>query len=71
MSERSTGKVRTVSVMGSEPMVRADGRAAIRLDTRELGPIAFEVNQRAIDSLRQAIAAAETHLRQSKDQTPN
>jgi hypothetical protein len=71
MSEHSTGKVRTVSVMGSEPMVRADGRAAIRLDTRELGSIAFEVNQRAIDSLRQAIAAAETHLRQSKDQTPN
>lgn len=71
MAERKTRDLTTVIVMGSQPMLRPDGRAAIRLDTRELGPIAFEVDQRAIEALRQAIAAAETHIRQSKDQNRN
>ena len=63
--------VTTVIVTGSQPMVRPDGRAAIRLETRQLGSIAFEVDQLAIDALRQALAAAETHLRLSKNQTRN
>jgi hypothetical protein len=67
----ATRDVKTVTVLGFQPMVRPDGRAAIRIETRELGPIAFEVDERAIEGLRQAIASAETHLRQSKDQTRN
>jgi hypothetical protein len=56
----------TLTVVGSETLLRPDGRAAIRLDTRELGPIALEVDQRAIDTLRRQLANAETHLRRSK-----
>lgn len=69
MAER-TRDVLTVIVTGSQAMVRPDGRAAIRLETLS-GPIAFEVDQRAIDGLRQAMAAAEAHLLQSKDQSLN
>ena len=72
MHEKEAGKTNTettVMVIGSQPLVRPDGRNAILLDTLELGPIAFEVNQKSIDGLRLAIGAAETHLRQSKDQT--
>jgi hypothetical protein len=67
----ATRDVKTVTVIGSQPMVRPDGRAAIRIETREFGPIALEVNERAIEGLRQAISVAEAHLRQSKDQTRN
>jgi hypothetical protein len=67
----ATRDVTTVTVVGSQAMARPDGRAAIRLDTRELGPIAFEVDQRAIDALRKAIVSAETHLRQSIPRKPN
>jgi hypothetical protein len=71
MAERQTRDVTTVTVIGSQPMLRPDGRAAIRLDTREIGAIAFEVDQRAIEGSRQAIAVAETHLRQTNNQTRN
>jgi hypothetical protein len=64
MAEKKTRDVTTLTVLGSQPMARPDGRAAIRLETRELGPIAFEVDQRAIAALRSAIAVLETHLRQ-------
>jgi hypothetical protein len=64
MVQRQTREVRTVTVLGSQPMVRPDGRASIRLDTQELGSIAFEIDQRAIAALREAIAVAEIHLRQ-------
>ena len=64
MAPRQTREVRTVTVLGSQPMVRPDGRASIRLDTQELGSIAFEIDQRAIAALREAIAVAEIHLRQ-------
>jgi len=63
--------MKTVTAIGFQAMARIDGRAAIRLETREFGPIAFEVDQIAIDAIRQAIAAAETHLRLSKNQTKN
>jgi hypothetical protein len=59
-----TRDVATVTVVGSQTMCRPDGRVAIRLETRELGPIAFEVDQRAIDTLRREISVAETFLRQ-------
>jgi hypothetical protein len=70
MTEHQTRDLLTVVVTGSQPMVRPDGRAAIRLETLS-GPIAFEVDERAIEALRLAIAVAETHIRQSKNQTRN
>ena len=65
MSQKETKGLITVTVLGSESLVRADGRIAIRLDTRELGPIAFEVDQQAIDALRRQVGNAETFLRRS------
>lgn len=70
MADNKTRDVVTVIVTGSQPMVRPDGRAAIRLETLS-GPIAFEVDQRAIDALRQAIAAVETHLHQNPGPKPH
>jgi hypothetical protein len=58
--------VQTVTIIGTQALIRPDGRAAIRLKTKEMGSIAFEVDQRAIDWLRNVIATAETHLRQPK-----
>ena len=71
MSPERTTDLKTATVIGSETLMRPDGRAAIRLDTRELGSIAFEVDQQAIDALRRHLLTAETHLRQSKDQSRN
>jgi hypothetical protein len=71
MAERKTSDPTTMTVTSSETLVRPDGRCAILFETLEYGPIAFEVNQQPIDALRQALALAETHLRQSKNQTRN
>jgi hypothetical protein len=68
MPTNRTRDLITVTVVGSETLLRPDGRAAIRLDTREMGPIAFEVDQRAIDALRLQLVTAETHLRQKPAQ---
>ena len=54
----------TVTVLRSQALGRPDNRAAIRLDTRELGSIAFEVDQKAIETLRRDLLAAEQFLRQ-------
>ncbi len=64
MSQKRSTDLMTVTVLGSEAFIRPDGRAAIRLDTNELGPIAFEVDQQTIDTLRQKLANAETFLHQ-------
>ncbi len=64
MSESRSTDLMTVTVLGSESFIRPDGRAAIRFDTNELGPIAFEVDQQTIDTLRQKLANAETFLHQ-------
>ena len=62
MNERQTRDIRTITVICSQPMARPDGRAAIRPDARELGSIALIVDERAIEGLRQAVAASEvTH----------
>ena len=66
-----TRDVKTVTVAGSQAMSRPDGRVAIRLETLELGPIAFEVTEQAIAGLRLAIAACETHLQRSRNQSKN
>lgn len=61
-----TSKYTTVTVLRSKPLHRPDGRSAILLETQEIGPIAFEVDQKAIDALRKAIASAETHIHRSQ-----
>ena len=61
----------TVTVLASQAMGRADGRVSILLITKEMGPIAFEIDQRAIDALRQNLALAEQLLRQSIEQKPS
>lgn len=63
MADQSRNVV-TLTVLGSQAMGRPDGRAAIRLETKERGSIAFEVDQHAIDVLRRELATAETFLRQ-------
>ena len=57
---------RTVTVTGSQTMFRPDGWAGIRIETRELGAIAFELNQQAIDALRRQLVDAEQFLRQQR-----
>jgi hypothetical protein len=65
MSQSDTSDEITVTVLRSRALGRADGRVAIWLETKELGPIAFEVDARAIAALRGDLAAAESLLRQS------
>ncbi len=43
--------------------VSGDGRIAISFTTRELGTIAFEVDQQTIDAMRKDLACAETLIR--------
>lgn len=64
MSQFGTNEFSTVTVLRSQALGRPDGRVAIRLDTKELGAIAFEADQRAIDGLRRDLSAAEQLLRQ-------
>lgn len=64
MAERD---VPTVTVIGSNAVARADGRAAIVLETKERGPIAFEVNLQSIAVLRRDLSAAETILHQQTE----
>ena len=71
MKKGETKDCVTVTVTGSQSLARPDGLAAIRLLTKELGPLAFEVDQRAIDALRRSLALAETHLRHSAATTKN
>ncbi|SDD41578.1 hypothetical protein SAMN05216337_101116 [Bradyrhizobium brasilense] len=60
-----------LNVTGSETMLRSDGHAAIRLETKEMGPVAFEVSLQAIAALRRHLARAEIHILQSQNQTKN
>ncbi len=65
MRKGETKDQTTVTVTGSSTVARPDGRVAILLQTKQLGPIAFEVDQHAIDTLRRELVLAETFLRQS------
>lgn len=60
-----------LNVTRSETMLHPDGRAAILLETKEMGVIAFEVNTQAIAALRLHLARAEMHILQSQNQTKN
>lgn len=55
--------VRTLIVLQSQVMARADGRVAIRLDTQQES-IALELDLDKIELLRRELAQAETLLRQ-------
>jgi hypothetical protein len=68
----ATNEYPTVTVLGSQTISRPDGRVAILLVTKERGPIAFEVSQKAIDTLRRELATAESFLHlASQNQTRN
>ncbi len=64
MSPRKTPPAKFVTVLRSESLLSSDRRGAIELVTRELGSIAFEVDQRAIDALRRHLTTVETFLLQ-------
>jgi hypothetical protein len=63
MATEPAKRVRMLTVLASSTLFRPDGRAAIQLETRQAGTIAFEVNQGAIDALRRHLARAEQFLR--------
>ena len=59
LSERTNVTVLVSHALGSPH----GGKIAISLETKELGTIAFEVDQRIIDALRRDLACAETLVR--------
>jgi hypothetical protein len=64
MSHQTSTDLMTVTLRGTDAFIRPGGRAAIRLDTIELGPIAFELDHQTIELIRQTLTTAETFLRQ-------
>jgi hypothetical protein len=64
MAPQKKPTVKFLTVIRSESLLHPDKRAAIQLVTRELGPIAFEVDQRVINALRQHISTIESFLKQ-------
>ena len=63
MKRGETRDLTTLTVLGSQSLIRPDGRAAILFRTAQAGSIAFEVDERAIAALRKAIAEIETALK--------
>ena len=59
----------TLTIQGSQAIGRPDGRVSLGLWTKEIGPIAFEVDERGIDALRRELAVAEQLLREPTEQT--
>jgi hypothetical protein len=57
-------RVLWVTVTMSETVTRPEGSNALCLHTNELGPIAFAVDQRAIDAIRGTLDKIELGLRQ-------
>ena len=55
----------TITVLRSQAVARPDGRFAILLETKEAGAIAFEVDRKAIASLRREIGAIEAMMNQT------
>jgi hypothetical protein len=62
MSQSGTSDWTIVTVRQSQAFRRPDGRVSVGLWTKEIGPIAFEVNQQAIDALRNNLKDAERLL---------
>ena len=63
--------IKTLTMLGCQTIGRSDGRAAILLNSKELGPVAFEVNEQAIDAIQKALAVAATLLHRSENPTRN
>jgi hypothetical protein len=61
----SSTPLAVLTVFNSQAIGGADGRVAMVLETRELGPVAFEVDQRVIDAIRNNLLVAKHLLRQS------
>jgi hypothetical protein len=55
------GRITTLVVTGSRALARPDGSTAIELQT-DIGPVAFQVGQSEINTLRRDLTAAETML---------
>ena len=53
-----------LTVCDSQWVGRSDGRVALVLETKELGPVAFELDQSIITALRRDLLAMEQLLRQ-------
>ena len=71
---KTSGQDKTtyVTALGCQALASPDGRVAIQIVTQERGPIAFLVDQLAIDLLRQSLGRAETILRLAAAQSrPN
>ncbi len=64
MPDNRSNDYLTVTVLSSKAVAR-QGSTGLVLVTQELGAIAFEVDQRAIDALRKSLTNAETFLRQT------
>jgi hypothetical protein len=62
MSQLGTSGWTIVTVRLSQAFRRPDGRVSIGLWTKEVCPIAFEVNRQAIESLRNNLKDAERLL---------
>jgi hypothetical protein len=62
MSQSETSDWTIVTVRQSQAFRRPNGRVSIGLWTKEIGAIAFEVNQQAIDALRNNLMDAERLL---------
>ena len=57
--------VAVLTVFNSQAIGGTDGRVAMVFETREVGPVAFEVDQRVIDVIRNNLLVAKHLLRQS------
>jgi hypothetical protein len=55
-------------MQGVQAMGRPDGGVCIGFWTKEIGAIAFQVNQQAIDALRRELAVAEQRLHEPTEQ---
>lgn len=62
--KRDTDRLlRTVEVLGSNIAMNANGAISLVLNTKQLGSVAFVLDQQKIDHLRKELATAETYLR--------
>jgi hypothetical protein len=67
MAKAPTGNFGTVTVMRSWAGVSVSGATALVLETKEQGPIAFEIDRQGIALIRKALVDAERILAQPKE----
>ena len=64
MAPDGSGEFRTVRLLGTQTLARPDQPVTLMLYTDLFGPIAFEVNEQVVGTLRRDLAIAEQYLRQ-------